>query len=186
MSITQEINFPLLKTFSVNNDIVNFLNQKFDQYIKSHECNKEITCFNNQNINSGYQTDNLLTWGDSEYQTFLKTILLKIISQNLLVNENQIEYFWTHMLEYKNGGAMGEHKHYHNEDFVFFIYLKTCQSGETIFYLNDYCQEYMDRTSVKIMPTSGKGAIFSSLVLHEGKYTEENKRIFVCGMRVNL
>jgi len=180
------MDFPLLRTFSVDDNIVRFLNKKFDYYYCiSPESSDKSNYFNNINIKSGYQTDNLLNWSDSEYQNFLNTDLLEIISKNLGIGKNNIEYFWTHMLEYQNGGKMDAHRHFHNEDFVIFIYLKTCKTGETVFYLNDYCQEYKERTSIEILPVSGSGAIFSSLVLHEGKYTEENKRIFVAGVRIN-
>ena len=76
---------------------------------------------------------------------------------------------------------MGAHVHKYNEDFVLFIYLKTCKTGETVFYLNE---QYPERTLVSITPTENVGAIFSSLVMHEGKYTKEKKRIFVCGIKM--
>jgi len=180
-----DMNFPLLKTFTVDDNIVKFLNQKFDYYSSSHQMDEDETAFNNESIKSGYQTSNLLYWEDLEYKNFLNNELLEIISRNLSINKNNIEYFWTHMLEYQHGGKMDSHKHSHNEDFVIFIYLKTCKSGQTVFYLNDHCEEYMERTSVELLPVSGLGAIFSSLVLHKGKFTKENKRIFVAGVRVS-
>ena len=179
------MNFPLLKTFEVDSKITKFLNKKFNQYSSSHPNIPDINCFNNQEYNSGYQTQNLLDWNDSEYQTFLKTELIDLISEKLNLKKSSISYFFTHMLDYQNGGMMGEHTHYHNEDFVMFIYLKTCSSGETVFYLNDFCEEYRERTMVKLIPKENQAAIFSSLVLHKGLFTEENKRIFVAGIRVN-
>jgi hypothetical protein len=179
------MDFPLLKTFTVDDNIVEFLNQKFDYFSSSHEMNKGETSFNNKSIESGYQTGNLLYWEDLEYKKFLNNDLLELISKNLRLPKTNIEYFWTHILDYRDGGKMDPHKHWYNEDFVIFIYLKTCKSGQTVFYLNDYCAEYMERTSVELLPVSGCGAIFSGLVLHEGKFTEENKRIFVAGIKVS-
>jgi hypothetical protein len=176
------MDFPLLKTFEVDPKITKFLNIKFNQYSTFHPNNPDITFFDN---NNGYQSKNLLDWNDSEYQTFLKTELIDLISEKLNLKKSSISYFFTHMLDYQNGGKMGEHRHYHNEDFVMFIYLKTCSSGETVFYLNDFCEEYRKRTTVKLVPKENQAAIFSSLVLHEGLFTKENKRIFVVGIRVN-
>jgi len=88
-------------------------------------------------------------------------------------------------LDYVDGGEMGYHKHDQNEDFVLFIYLSSCNSGHTVFHLNDYNKEYGSRTVVKLKPEKGMGAIFSSAVLHKGEYTKENKRIYVVGIRVD-
>jgi hypothetical protein len=179
------MDFPLLKTFEVDSKITKFLNIKFDQYSSSNPNNLDDNSFNNKEYNSGYQTKNLLDWNDSEYQAFLKSDLVDLISDKLNLKKQSISYYWTHILDYQNGGMMGEHKHHHNEDFVMFIYLKTCYSGETIFYLNDFYEEYKKRTMVKLIPKENCAAIFSSLVLHEGLFTKENKRIFVAGIRVN-
>jgi len=110
---------------------------------------------------------------------------LEMISNQLSVPKSKITYFWNHMLEYNNGGEMDYHKHYHNEDFVLFIYLSSCSTGNTVFHLNDYNEEYSNRTVIKLKPEKEMGAIFSSLILHKGEYTEENKRIYVVGIRVD-
>jgi len=152
--------------------------------MSTYKSDTNINQFNSDKISSGYQTNNILFWNDFEYQNFITNSLLEIISKNLNVDKNSIEYFWNHFLEYQNGGKMDLHKHFHNEDFVIFIYLKTCKTGQTIFYLNDYSVESKKRTSIELLPISGTGAIFSSLVLHEGKFTTENKRIFVVGVKI--
>ena len=72
---------------------------------------------------------------------------------------------------------MNQHKHWHNEDFVMFIYLKDCKRGKTIFYLNDYSDQFKKRTQVGITPKKNTAAIFSSLLLHKGEKTTEDKRI---------
>jgi hypothetical protein len=181
------INFPLLKTFEVDASITEFLNQKFEEYSSINSSNdNHHTAFTNESYNSGYQTGNLLNWEDAEYQKFIKGELFDLVSENLCLDKNKIEYFWNHMLDYHVGGKMDYHRHDQNEDFVIFIYLKTCSSGDTVFYLNDYCQEYVDRTTVRITPKKNLGVCFSSIVLHKGEITEQNKRIFVCGIRINL
>ena len=81
---------------------------------------------------------------------------------------------------------MDLHNHWINEDFVMFIYLKTCSSGRTIFYLNDYSEESAKRTCVGIMPKKNLAAIFSSLIPHEGEFCNENKKIFVVGIKTNF
>jgi hypothetical protein len=89
------------------------------------------------------------------------------------------------MLEYIDGGEMGYHNHCHNEDFVFFIYLSSCNTGHTVFHLNGFNEEYAKRTIVSLKPQKNTGVLFSSLVMHKGEYTEENKKIYVVGIRVN-
>ena len=180
------IDFPLLKTFHVESSTVDFLNLKFEQYKIDHDSDDLQTFFNNKTQTSGYQTENLLDWNDDEYQNFLDSSLLEIISSNLNVPPNKIWYYWTHMLEYYDGGFLGVHNHKHNEDFVVFIYLNDCDDGETTFFLNDHCEEYRERTKIKIMPKKYLGACFSSLVMHQGEITTSNKKIFVAGVRVDL
>ena len=174
------MNFPLLKKFTVNEEITEFLLKKNKEYIEQNPIPlQEPTGFSNDKKNSGYQSSNLLLWEDKEFQFFIREKLYDFICKNLGIPG--IRYYWVHILEYENGGSMDIHDHKHNEDFVFFIYLSSCQTGDTIFYLND---ESMKRTSVRIKPEKGMGACFSSLLPHKGEYTEENKKIFVVGLRV--
>ena len=178
------MNFPLFKTFKVSPFTTSFLNKKFDEYKKEHESfNIRENSFN---ANNGYQTENLLNWKNKKFKKFIKYKLSKLISSQLKLNESKIDYHWIHFLDYYDGGSMNYHKHSHNEDFVLFIYLKNCKSGETVFHLNDHCQEYADRTEIRLLPKKNLGSIFSSLVMHKGEHTSENKRIFVVGIKVNL
>ena len=171
------VDFPLLKTFNIESTVGSFLNKKFEKFRKIYPSSwKERG--GNKYKDSGYQTPNILFWEEDEYQSFLKNNLCDIINDFLKCDW---EYHWIHFLDYDVGGEMGAHVHKHNEDFVLFIYLKTCITGETVFYLNDQSPE---RTLVSITPTENVGAIFSSLIMHEGKYTKENKRIFVCGIKM--
>ena len=91
------------------------------------------------------------------------------------------DYHYIHFLDYDKGGRMELHNHKEHEDFVLFIYLKTCQSGQTVFYLNDL---FPERTTISVTPKENLGAVFSAMVDHEGLYTKEHKRIFVCGIKM--
>jgi hypothetical protein len=177
------MNFPLLKTFEVSNIISSFLEKKFDDYKKQYGSWDEENSFNTE---YGYQTDNLLKWDDKEFNIFTKENLLQVVSSQLNIDKTKISFHWIHFLDYVNGGSMNQHKHWHNEDFVMFIYLKDCKRGKTIFYLNDYSDQFKERTQVGITPKKNTAAIFSSLLLHKGEKTTENKRIFVMGIRVNI
>lgn len=178
------LNFPLLKTFNVDSDIVVFLNRKFKEYEESHLPDNSKTTFSNSDYQSGYQTSNLLEWDDDEYKKFINNKLFDLISENISIEKNKIEYYWNHILDYRNGGKISIHNHMHNEDFVFFIYLSNCNSGNTIFYLNNYDEKSFQRTTFKVKPKKNLAACFSSLILHEGEFTLENKRVFVAGIRI--
>ena len=178
------MNYPLLKNFKVDAEITNFLIKKYEEYRRTNNMSwQENTAFSNQDKNSGYQTPNMLDWDNNEFQSFLKDKFFAFVSNEL--GSNNLSYFWAHYLEYEGGGSMDIHKHCHNEDFVLFVYLSTCQTGNTIFYLNDFNVEYMQRICVKVRPIKNTGTCFSSLLAHEGEFTEENKKIFVVGLRLN-
>ena len=178
------MNYPLLRNFSVDPLITKFLIDKYESYRNSNPMTwQENTSFNNNEKNSGYQTPNLHKWQDEEFQTFLNNGLSKFVSEQL--GTDKFSYFWVHYLEYENGGGMDIHKHWHNEDFVLFLYLSTCNSGHTVFYLNDYNQEHMERTCIRVQPIKSTGTCFSSLLSHKGEFTYENKKIFVVGLKLN-
>jgi len=179
------IDYPLLRTFQVSDSIVEFLNKKIEEYKDSHESSNEITEFSNYRWNSGFQSGNLLNWEDEEYREFLDNQILELISNHLSIPKSNLTYAWNNILEYIDGGKMGPHNHCHNEDFVIFIYLSTCNSGDTVFYLNNYDQNSIKRTTINIRPQKNKAAIFSSIIFHEGKFTDENKKIFVAGVKIN-
>ena len=163
----------MLKTTKVNESVTNFLNQKFNYYIKTVGEKGQKT------------TPNLLLWPDKEYQNFLNNEILNLISKEFLIKKERIKYVWTHMLEYKNGGKMEAHSHMHNEDFVFFIYLNSSKSsGETVFYLNNFNEDSKKRTKVSVLPTKNLSVCFSALLTHEGFESYEGKRIFVVGFRL--
>jgi len=167
------LNYPLLKTAKVDEFLTDFLNQKFNHYIKTVGKEGQKT------------TPNLLLWPDEEYQNFLNNEILNLISKEFSIEKEKIKYVWTHMLEYKNGGKLEAHNHMHNEDFVFFIYLSSCKSsGETVFYLNNFNKDSQKRTRVCVLPTKNLSVCFSALLTHEGFESYEGKRIFVVGFRL--
>jgi hypothetical protein len=179
-----EMNFPLFKTFKVSRLFTSFLNRKFDEYKKDHESyNVEKNTFDESR---GYQSKNLLTWDNKQFKNFTDRKLKRLISSHLNVRQSQVSYHWVHFLDYETGGSMRYHNHLHNEDFVLFIYLKNCKTGNTVFHLNDYNSEYAYRTQFEIQPQRGRSAIFSSYLMHRGDHTNENKRIFVVGIKVDL
>ena len=179
------MNFPLLKTFDVSSSITSFLEKILIKYVNrvGWDNNAKKNCFDE---NRGYQTINLLEWDDEEFKNFTENELLDLISSHLGIDKSKVSYTWIHYLSYENGGSMERHKHWHNEDFVLFIYLKTCSSGRTIFYLNDFNEEHFKRTPVGILPKKNLAAIFSSMILHEGEFCNENKQIFVVGIKANM
>lgn len=178
------MNYPLLNSFNVDEEITEQLIKSYTLYKELNPmADKDKNNFSNNEKYSGYQTSNLLHWENNEFQSFLKNIFYNCVSKQL--GTNLFSYYWAHYLEYENGGSMDIHKHWHNEDFVLFIYLSTCSTGHTVFYLNDYNKEHMERTCVRIPPVKGTGACFSSLLAHEGEFTYESKKIFVVGIRLN-
>ena len=179
------MNFPLLKTFNVSSSITSFLDKKLIQYANQEGWDNTSTenCFDESR---GYQSIILLKWDDDKFKNFTQNELLDLISSHLEIEKSKISYSWIHFLSYEDGGMMEPHKHWHKEDFVLFIYLKTCSSGRTIFFLNDFEEESAIRTHVGIMPKKNLAAIFSSMLLHEGEFCDENKKIFVSGIRVNF
>ena len=176
------MNYPLLKKFTVDEKITDQLIKTYNFYRELNpNAFSEINRFSNEEKNSGYQTPNLLEWQDEEFQIFLNNDFFKFVSDQL--GTSKFSYYWVHYLEYENGGSMDIHRHWHNEDFVLFVYLSTCNSGHTVLYLNDYNQEHMERTCIRVQPIKGTGTCFSSLLAHKGEFTYENKKIFVVGLR---
>lgn len=105
---------------------------------------------------------------------------LFVDNSNLILEEcqkylpDQVEYFYMHMIDYQNGGDMLIHKHDHNEDYSFILYLNDCDDGHTILYL--------DRP-IRIRPERGKILIFSSDVYHSATFSK-NKKILVGGLKI--
>lgn len=174
------MNFPLLKTFKVSSLVSYFLNRKLLEYRNQYDSWDEGNFDKNR-----YQSNNLLHWDDEEFLEFVRDDLSEIVSNQLGVQKDRFKCHFVHFIDYESGGFMSSHKHSHSEDFVVFIYLKDCKGGKTVFYLNDYDEESSERTLIKLAPKKNLGAIFSSLVEHRGDITEDEKRIFVVGIKLN-
>ena len=176
--------FPLLNTFQVDESIVSFLNRKFEQYSSSNSL--VFPSKTNDPVyvsETGVHTKNMCLWDDDEYRNFLDNTLLEMCSKELELDKDKIDIHFTHFFDYRKGGLVNVHNHSAYEDYVMFIYTNTCSSGNTVFYLN---WEHKSRTKVKLKPTSGLAALFSSSLFHEAEYTSEPKRIFVVGIKINL
>ncbi len=180
------MDFPLLKTFNADESIVNFLNKKYEQLFS------EGQIFETKNSNdtiyvteTGFHSGNLCLYEDKEYKNFLENDLLQICSNQLNIDPKQIIIHYTHFFDYNKGGHVKLHNHVKSEDFVLFVYLNTCSGGNTVFYLN-HLPEYSHRTKVKLKPTGGLCSIFSSMLFHKAEFTDEAKRIFVVGIKVDL
>ena len=180
------MNIPSFKTFKVDDKIIDFLNRKFKQYQETFPPSDRYypkNCFKGE----GYQTGNILEWQDDEYQQFLRKECSQLIDDIFEVDyPYKVEFFFHHMLEYGKGTSMPLHTHDHNEDFVVFIYLNDCSDGQTVFYLNDKKDEFKERTSVIVKPTKNMGVVFHAGISHEGLPTYQNKKVFVCGIRIDL
>lgn len=85
-----------------------------------------------------------------------------------------LEYVYLHMVDYSNGGTMGEHKHSHSEDYSFILYLNTCNDGQTVLLL---------REPYEILPQVNKVLLFSSYISHMSEYSN-SKRILVGGLKL--
>jgi len=174
--------FPLLNTFQVDESTVSFLNRKFEEYSNSHS----LVFPSKENDNyfitpTGVHTQNMCAWNNDEYQDFLNTTLIPMCAKELGMGRENVKLRFTHFFDYREGGYVKPHTHCDCEDYVMFIYTKTCSSGHTIFYLNPINP---DKTKVQLKPTSGLCAFFAGTLLHEAAYTNEPKRIFVVGVKI--
>jgi hypothetical protein len=180
------MDFPLLKTLEINENIVDFLDKKFYEFSLS---NKLISAKESNDpvyiSDTGVHTGNLCLWDDLEYKNFINTEILNLCSKQLNIDSKFINIHYTHFFDYRKGGKVNLHNHIFSEDFVLFVYMNTCSSGETVFYLNPDLS-YKLNTQVKIKPTRGLGAVFSSMLFHEVEFTSEPKKIFVIGIKIYL
>jgi hypothetical protein len=97
---------------------------------------------------------------------------VKLLCEDIL--NLKLKYFYIHMIDYQNGGKMNVHKHNHNEDYSFILYLNSCNDGETMIYIDD--------NQYKIIPEKNKVLLFSSHIPHSAEYSE-SKRVLVGGLR---
>ncbi len=178
------MDFPLFKTFKIDELTTNFLNKKYEDYSKSFDLKSADGSI--YVSKTGHYTQNLVDWDDKEYQKFARNELTKIISNNLKINNDQFSIHFSHFFDYNKGGFVAIHTHEDAEDFVLIFYLNDIKvGGETLFFLNRK-KEFKERTFVKIKPTKSLVTCFSSMVPHSAEWTSEPKRIYVVGVRINL
>ena len=179
--MNQIYNFPLFKTIEVDDRVVIFLENILKLY-KSENDNHPQSNF--KGSEDTYRCGNFLLWNNSEFNQFKNTILTDLYSEHLNIPTNKVDIVWSHMLEYGSGASMHPHKHMHNEDFGLVIYLNDCDDGQTEFFLNDHDIKSLIRTKFCVTPRKGLGVCFSSMILHEGAFSAQGKRMFVSGMRI--
>lgn len=158
------------KNFFINNDeLLTYFNSLLVTLQKASKRYRDTTnhclspnCFASNNLVE-LLTDDL----------FIKNINL-ILEECQKYLPDQVDYFYMHMIDYQNGGDMLIHKHDHNEDYSFILYLNDCDDGYTVLYL--------DRP-IRIKPEQGKMLIFSSDVYHSATFSKD-KKILVGGLKV--
>jgi hypothetical protein len=118
-----------------------------------------------------FATLNLLDFPHADiFYNYIDTLRIKceeFVGQNL-------EYVYLHLVDYSNGGTMGEHKHSHNEDYSFILYLNTCTDGQTVLIL---------RQPYEVLPSANKVLLFSSYIPHMSEYSD-SKKILVGGLKL--
>ena len=163
---------PSLFDLDIDLELVNFFNQKLDQYKNNDkywiDIDKSCTF-------KGIQSSNLLEFDDESLYNNLNSIKTKF--ENLF--EVGFEYHWVHLIEYEPGGYQKIHSHDHNEDFSFVLYLNDCVDGHTVFMLNE-----KRNIAAEVKPTFGKSVIFLSSIKHFAKTCTETKRVLVCGLKL--
>lgn len=98
-------------------------------------------------------------------------ILRSLCEQKL---NKKLEYFYLHMISYENGGEIKIHKHDHNEDYSFILYLNSCEDGQTILHSGGKYQ--------KILPIKNKVILFSANTPHSAEYSN-SKKVLVGGLK---
>lgn len=176
------MNFPLINTFEIGESTIDFLNKKFDQYVKEK---KKLTIGGDfiYLTDTGVFTEDLCGWDDKEFAKFVDW-LTDLFIDKLNLPRERIKIHFTHFFDYRDGGSVTRHDHIAAEDYVMIVYTNTCASGDTIFYLNPH-PNHCERTMLRCKPKKGLAVLFSSMMIHEVEYTSEPKRIFVVGVRIN-
>jgi len=124
-------------------------------------------------IGNCFYTLNLLNYIDTEiFYNYIDK--LRLLCEDF--SNRQLKYFYVHMINYENGGRMHVHKHDHNEDYSFILYLNSCNDGETILHTTE--GEY------KVTPERNKVLLFPSNIPHSAAYSK-SKRVLVGGLKIN-
>jgi hypothetical protein len=168
---------PSLYEFKINDESLNFLLDKLEFYKKNsiYWRNEENYSPANKVVTeNGDHTDNLLDY-DDDLVNFLESIKQDFEKKF----EQKFELFWSHIIHYYPGGYQKFHKHDHNEDFGFLIYLNDCDGGETVFTLNE-----KRKTIKSIKPRKGNGIFFLASLGHYGDVCKTEKKVLFCGLKL--
>lgn len=89
--------------------------------------------------------------------------------------ESKLTYNYIHMINYDGGGELKVHSHDHVEDYVYILYLNTCEDGATYFVEDD--QE------LEVFPEANKLIHYSASLPHGARYSS-SKKILVGGLKI--
>ena len=166
------INLPAFYEFYIDDDFVNFFNDK----MKDYEKNNYLEGKNDTATVNGKQTKNILELNDNETNKKLNSLI------ELIENKSKckLKYQWVHLVRYNKEGYQDMHRHDYNEDISLIIYLNTCTDGKTEFLINE-------KRKIKFFrhPEKGKCIMFLSSISHRALPSSENKTVLVLGFRLN-
>lgn len=140
--------YPGISILNVSDEIVNL----FLKFIEKREKDKDFPIYDYLTIN-GNQTENLLHLIHNNTCEGEALIELKNMVDNHI--HTKFQYTWIHAISYDSNGYQNKHKHNHNEDCSFILFLNNCDDGETNFYVNEF-----RNIQYKIKPERGKLVIF--------------------------
>lgn len=154
--------------FKLDVDLTDYFGKWLDAFQDNSENfrEKDPTCLSD----TCFATINLLSFIKNEQFIDNLNYIKHVCEKNVLLDLN---YFYVHMIDYKNGGLMERHNHKHNEDYSFIYYLNDCDDGQTILHL---------KKDIKIKPIKNTILIFPSNIDHSSEYSNK-KRILVGGLR---
>lgn len=153
--------------FYVSDDVVDH----FSLLLETVQTDSKMRDISNHCLSSNcFASNNLLRY-DLKERT--NSLLDEILEECSNILNTKLKYYYLHMINYQNGGDMLIHRHDHNEDYSYVLYLNSCDDGHTTLYLNP---------PIRIKPEKGKVILFSSNVYHSGMFSR-NKKILVGGLR---
>ena len=123
------INLPAFYEFYVDDDFVNFFNDK----MKDYEKNNYLEGKNDTATVNGKQTKNILELNDNETDKKLNSLIQLIENKS----KCKLKYQWVHLVRYNKEGYQDMHRHDYNEDISLIIYLNTCTDGKTEFLIKE-------------------------------------------------
>ncbi len=158
----------MIEEFFTTDDLVEYMTLLLKVSLARPELCKDYK--NSSLSRSCFATLNLL---DLQHGDKFYNYIGKLKDDAELSAECKLQYYYLHLVDYSNGGVMTPHKHDHNEDFSFILYLNDCDDGHTVLNLSNPC---------KIKPDKGKVLLFSSDIVHQSEYSK-TKQVLVGGLR---